>query len=132
MKGIFIVTDIQEEKIMVSPFMENAPDKRDSSQIAVINPKKFDVLPGTKVSIGFSKGFENAQGILFPLIPVVCCALGVFFYPAAASVFSLKCTELLRFLVGAILFIISFIGVLAASRSSYIVLTPRITGIYTS
>lgn len=132
MKGVFVVTDIQEEKIMVSPFMENVPTGRDMSQIAVINPRKFAVVPGTKVSIGFSKGFENIQGILSLLIPVVCCALGVFLYPAAALMLSLDCSELLRFFAGAILFILTFAVVLKVSRSTYIVLTPRITGICAS
>lgn len=132
MKGVFIVTDVTDEKIMVSPFSEDAPEKRPGSKIAVINPKRFAVSPGTKVSIGFSKGFENAQGILSLLIPVACCALGVFFYPAADSAFLPGHTELLRFFAGAVLFVISFVIVLKASRRSYTVITPRITGVCAS
>lgn len=114
MKGVFVVTEISEGRIMVSPYQENifSSGKSVLSRIEVMNPKHFNVEKGTKVSIGFSKGLENVQGICSLVFPVLCCALGLFLYPKAVSAFGMEYSEIARFIFGG-----SYVSVCICSRN---------------
>ena len=131
MKGVFVVTEVNEDRIMVSPYQEGgfSTGKTVFSRIEVMNPKHFNVEKGTKVSIGFSKGLENVQGICSLVFPVLCCALGIFLYPKAVSVFGMEYSEIARFVFGAVMFLCAFAVVIKITRCSYTVITPRITGL---
>ena len=131
MKGVFVVTEVNEDRIMVSPYQEGgfSTGKTVLSRIEVMNPKHFNVEKGTKVSIGFSKGLENVQGICSLVFPVLCCALGIFLYPKAVSVFGMEYSEIARFVFGAVMFLCAFAIVIKITRCSYTVITPRITGL---
>ena len=131
MKGVFVVTEISEGRIMVSPYQENifSSGKSVLSRIEVMNPKRFNIEEGTKVSIGFSKGLENVQGICSLVFPVLCCALGLFLYPKAVSAFGMEYSEIARFVFGAVMFLCVFAVVIKLTRCSYTVITPRITGL---
>lgn len=131
MKGVFVVTEISEGRIMVSPYQENifSSGKSVLSRIEVMNPKHFNVEKGTKVSIGFSKGLENVQGICSLVFPVLCCALGLFLYPKAVSAFGMEYSEIARFVFGTVMFLCAFAVVIKITRCSYTVITPRITGL---
>ncbi len=130
MKGVFVVTEVNEDRIMVSPYQEGgfSTGKTVLSRIEVMNPKHFNVEKGTKVSIGFSKGLENVQGICSLVFPVLCCALGIFLYPKAVSVFGMEYSEIARFVFGTVMFLCAFAVVIKLTRCSYTVITPRITG----
>ena len=131
MKGVFVVTEVNEDRIMVSPYQEGgfSTEKTVLSRIEVMNPKHFNVEKGTKVSIGFSKGLENVQGICSLVFPVLCCALGIFLYPKAVSVFGMEYSEIARFIFGAVMFLCAFAVVIKLTRCSYTVITPQITGL---
>ena len=131
MRGVFVVTEVNDDRIMVSPDQEGgfSTGKTVLSRIEVMNPKHFNVEKGTKVSIGFSKGLENVQGICSLVFPVLCCALGIFLYPKAVSVFGMEYSEIARFIFGAVMFLCAFAVVIKLTRCSYTVITPRITGL---
>lgn len=131
MKGVFVVTEVNEDRIMVSPYQEGgfSTGKTVLSRIEVMNPKRFNIEEGTKVSIGFSKGLENVQGVCTLVFPVLCCALGLFLYPKAVSVFGMEYSEIARFVFGAVMFLCAFAVVIKITRCSYTVITPRITGL---
>ena len=131
MKGVFVVTEVNEDRIMVSPYQEGgfSTGKTVLSRIEVMNPKRFNIEEGTKVSIGFSKGLENVQGICTLIFPVLCCALGLFLYPRAVSVFGMEYSEIARFVFGTVMFLCAFAVVIKLTRCSYTVITPRITGL---
>ena len=131
MKGVFVVTEVNEDRIMVSPYQEGgfSTGKTVLSRIEVMNPKRFNIEEGTKVSIGFSKGLENVQGICTLIFLVLCCALGLFLYPKAVSVFGMEYSEIARFVFGAVMFLCAFAVVIKITRCSYTVITPRITGL---
>ena len=131
MKGVFVVTEVNEDRIMVSPYQVGGFSTGQTvlSRIEVMNPKHFNVEKGTKVSIGFSKGLENVQGICSLVFPVLCCALGIFLYPKAVSVFGMEYSEIARFVFGAVMFLCAFAVVIKITRCSYTVITPRITGL---
>lgn len=131
MKGVFVVTEISEGRIMVSPYQEGgfSTGKTVLSRIEVMNPKHFNVEKGTKVSIGFSKGLENVQGICSLVFPVLCCALGLFLYPKTVSAFGMEYSEIARFVFGTVMFLCAFAVVIKLTRCSYTVITPRITGL---
>ena len=131
MKGVFVVTEVNEDRIMVSPYQEGgfSTGKTVLSRIEVMNPKRFNIEEGTKVSIGFSKGLENVQGVCTLVFPVLCCALGLFLYPKAVSVFGMEYSEIARFVFGTVMFLCAFAVVIKLTRCSYTVITPRITGL---
>lgn len=131
MKGVFVVTEVNEDRIMVSPYQEGgfSTGKTVLSRIEVMNPKRFNIEEGTKVSIGFSKGLENVQGVCTLVFPVLCCALGLFLYPKAVSVFGMEYSEIARFVFGTVMFLCAFAVVIKITRCSYTVITPRITGL---
>ena len=131
MKGVFGVTEVNEDRIMVSPYQEGgfSTGKTVLSRIEVMNPKRFNIEEGTKVSIGFSKGLENVQGVCTLVFPVLCCALGLFLYPKAVSPFGMEYSEIARFVFGAVMFLCAFAVVIKLTRCSYTVITPRITGL---
>ena len=120
MKGVFVVTEISEGRIMVSPYQENifSSGKSVLSRIEVMNPKHFNVEKGTKV-----------QGICSLVFPVLCCALGLFLFPKAVSAFGMEYSEIARFVFGAVMFLCAFAVVIKLTRCSYTVITPRITGL---
>ena len=131
MKGVFVVTEVNEDRIMVSPYQEGgfSTGKTVLSRIEVMNPKRFNIEEGTKVSIGFSKGLENVQGVCTLVFPVLCCALGLFLYPKAVSAFGMEYSEIARFIFGAVMFLCAFAVVIKLTRCSYTVITPQITGL---
>ena len=131
MKGVFVVTEVNEDRIMVSPYQEGgfSTGKTVLSRIEVMNPKRFNIEEGTKVSIGFSKGLENVQGVCTLVFPVLCCALGLFLYPKVVSAFGMEYSEFARFVFGAVMFLCAFAVVIKLTRCSYTVITPRITGL---
>ena len=131
MKGVFVVTEVNEDRIMVSPYQEGgfSTGKTVLSRIEVMNPKRFNIEEGTKVSIGFSKGLENVQGVCTLVFPVLCCALVLFLYPKAVSAFGMEYSEIARFVFGAVMFLCAFAVVIKLTRCSYTVITPRITGL---
>ena len=131
MKGVFVVTEVNEDRIMVSPYQGGgfSTGKTVLSRIEVMNPKRFNIEEGTKVSIGFSKGLENVQGVCTLVFPVLCCALGLFLYPKAVSAFGMEYSEIARFVFGAVMFLCAFAVVIKLTRCSYTVITPRITGL---
>ena len=131
MKGVFVVTEVNEDRIMVSPYQEGgfSTGKTVLSRIEVMNPKRFNIEEGTKVSIGFSKGLENVQGVCTLVFPVLCCALGLFLYPKAVSAFGMAYSVIARFVFGAVMFLCAFAVVIKLTRCSYTVITPRITGL---
>lgn len=131
MKGVFVVTEVNEDRIMVSPYQEGgfSTGKTVFSRIEVMNPKRFNIEEGTKVSIGFSKGLENVQGVCTLVFPVLCCALGLFLYPKAVSAFGMEYSEIARFVFGAVMFLCAFAVVIKLTRCSYTVIKPRITGL---
>lgn len=131
MKGVFVVTEVNEDRIMVSPYQEGgfSTGKTVLLRIEVMNPKRFNIEEGTKVSIGFSKGLENVQGVCTLVFPVLCCALGLFLYPKAVSAFGMEYSEIARFVFGAVMFLCAFAVVIKLTRCSYTVITPRITGL---
>lgn len=131
MKGVFVVTEVNEDRIMVSPYQEGgfSTGKTVLSRIEVMNPKRFNIEEGTKVSIGFSKGLENVQGVCTLVFPVLCCALGLFLYPKAVFAFGMEYSEIARFVFGAVMFLCAFAVVIKLTRCSYTVITPRITGL---
>ena len=131
MKGVFVGREVNEDRIMVSPYQEGgfSTGKTVLSRIEVMNPKRFNIEEGTKVSIGFSKGLENVQGVCTLVFPVLCCALGLFLYPKAVSAFGMEYSEIARFVFGAVMFLCAFAVVIKLTRCSYTVITPRITGL---
>ena len=131
MKGVFVVTEISEGRIMVSPYQENifSSGKSVLSRIEVMNPKHFNVEKCTEVSIGCSKGLEYVQGVCTLFFQVLCCPLGLFLYPKAVSAFCMEYSEIARFVFGAVMFLCAFAVVIKITRCSYTVITPRITGL---
>ena len=61
MKGVFVVTEISEGRIMVSPYQENifSSGKSVLSRIEVMNPKHFNVERVQKFPLDFQKDWRT-------------------------------------------------------------------------
>lgn len=137
MKGVFIVTEISSEKIIVSAYREednSITSKLPVTHIQVSNPKKFNIEIGSKICIGFSKKVETIQGILALIIPVLFCGLGLYFSPYILSFFGFELSNELfqygKFICASVFFLVAFGFVLKVSRGTYTIMVPNITELY--
>lgn len=136
MKGVFVVTQLNPNIIVTRDILpitarqvKSTSFKSRAPHIAVTNPSHFKVAVGSKVTIGFSLGFEWFTGVTALLLPIVNCAIGVLFAPAVFLRVGIHLTNFLRFIIAAVLFILTAAIVKRLERRTYSVITPTITSV---
>ena len=138
-KELYKVTEIQDEKIIVTPLeinSETSGEKNNSSQeiknspgIEVLNPKKLKIEKGSIVHIALSRQIESIAGIIFLFIPVFIAFAVFFLCKPLETIFKVHFSEIVKFLFALISFTASSAIEFFLTRNIKTILSPIIVKI---
>lgn len=130
MKGIYIVTKIIDKKVVVSPALSPGQNgKASGAHLTARNRRGFSIKEGSKVQLGFSKGFEGFQGVAALVGPVFVCGASILLFPRIFSRLNIHPAEPLRFLFALFIFLLSVVIVKKLERRTCTILEPEIISV---
>ncbi|MGP1458498.1 MAG: hypothetical protein ACTTKL_04235 [Treponema sp.] len=139
MKSVYIVTEIADGIIKVSPVSTSNPNSKSTGKettaknsprcIQVANPRSLPIECGSAVHIGFSKTAEALRGLSALLVPILAAGAALYLAPSAASALHLPPSPNFKAAFTSACFLVSAAAVFFISRRADITVEPHITSL---
>ncbi len=130
MKQTYIITSIENDRIFVMQEKHASGfGTRAHAPIEVMNPKRYGVKLGSRVTIGLPQKAEAIHGVLALFFPIASAFAGLFAAPFAARALGIELTELLKAACITTLFAISAAIVYIQSRNTSTIVKLQIKSV---